>query len=139
MKALAFLLLATPSIADDLPFAKGDHVIEAMLYDPIAGTVTPHPLPESDRACFRVTDITPFSLDLTLEAGFLDMSPPMGTERSPAWGTLGTNSGISSSTPIWQTCAPQDPTGFTTVSTLCNMTRVYRRVPDCKGRPLPPS
>jgi hypothetical protein len=139
MKTLLLaLLLASPAMADGLPFAKGDHVIEAMIRDDLTGAVTPNPLPENEWACFRVAGITPLSFDLTLEAGFLDMSSPLGAKGFPTWGTVGTNAGLSSSEPIWQGCAPQDPTGYITVSTLCDMTRVYRLVPSCKGRPLPP-
>jgi hypothetical protein len=139
MRLAAILLaLTSPALADDLPFAKGDHVLQAMIFDAMGNALVPNPLPQSDWACLRVIEVTRFSFTATVEAGFLDMSPPFGAEGKPVWGTLGTNTGTSSSEPIWDACQPQDPTGFTTVSTTCNMARAYERVDTCKGRKLPP-
>ncbi|MGL5011964.1 MAG: hypothetical protein ACRC6I_19005 [Paracoccaceae bacterium] len=76
MKTLALLLLATPALAQDLPFAKGDHLLQAQILDSTNGRVTPNPLPKSEWACFRVEDITPNDLWLRLESGYFDMRDP---------------------------------------------------------------
>jgi hypothetical protein len=145
MKTLTLLLMlgSAPALAETLPYKVGDHVVETQLMDTATGKVFPNPLPEMDRACFVVEEISPTNIGLLLEAGYLDMSldidpPPPPEFAPPTQAPVGTRSGHSSSEPIFETCLPQDPTGYNTVSTVCEMGRLYTVVPDCKGRPLPP-
>lgn len=142
MKALAVFLLATPAMADNLPYQVGDYVVQSQLKDSNSNKVYPNPLPKSEWACFRVETISANDIWLRLESGYLDMRNPGETlppeYAAPAQAPIGTGTGYSASEGIFTPCVPPDPTGYTTVNTTCDIARLYVRVPDCKGRPLPP-
>ena len=141
IRALFVMLMATPAAAQDLPFAVGDRVVQRATLEGDKATLVLNPLPKSEWACYAVERITPNDLDLRLEAGFHDMEMPLlpGQEPQPFWANVGTGVGISSSDGLFLPCPPLDPTGYTTVFlNSCDIARLYERVPNCKGRPLPP-
>ena len=141
IRALLLCLIASPAAARDLPFAKGDHLLQRATLEADTCALIPNSLTQSEWACFVIGRITPTNLDLRLQAGFFDLQMPPwpGEKPQTAWATVGTSSSMSSSEGLFLPCPTPDPTGYTTVFLdSCDIARLYQPVTDCKGRQLPP-
>ncbi len=57
--AIALALGAGPALADGLPYAPGEFLVEDRLLHSATGAVLPNDIPEAQRACLIVEDIGP--------------------------------------------------------------------------------